>query len=235
MSAGACLPARLPRGDTATGKPTFGGQQAATERNIPLRDAFSSLQTRLTFGGGEGALSLPRLRGPRSSMDLGSSRIWSPPAQCSPTSASPSLSPHGREGLISVSQCFESDGEKCCHMTKRNQASGTQLNTELAGRCFPATLSPIPVCTHIGPTALLTITAHRGQWSGGGQHCPVCPSGSSVSQPSQSSWHRRPRWWRSPCRSASCCPRHSGWDKPGEGELKTPAGPGGRSVACNPH
>lgn len=82
--------------------------------------------------------------------------------------------------------------------------------------------------------ALLTIRARRGPWSGGSQHCPVSPSESSASQPSQSSWHRHPRWWKSRCHSANCCPQHSEWGKPGGGEPKTPASPVGRSAACNP-
>lgn len=90
-----------------------------------------------------------------------------------------------------------------------------------------------PLC--LGLTALLTIRARHGLWSGGDQCCPVSPSVSFVSQPSQSSWHRHPRWWRSRCHSASCYPQHSEWDKPGGGELKTPASPVGRSAACNPH
>lgn len=120
-------------------------------------------------------------------------------------------------------------------MAKRNEAPGTHPNMLLTGRCFPAALSPVPGTTCPGPTALLTVRARRGLWSGGSQHRPASPSVSSASQPSQSSWCHRPRWWRSRCRSASCCPQRSGWDKPAGGEPKTPAGPGGRSAACNPH
>lgn len=78
------------------------------------------------------------------------------------------------------------------------------------------------------------LRAHHGQRSAGSPRHPAGPSGSSVSPSSPSAWSRRPRWWRSRCRSASCCPRRSGWDKPGGGEPRTPAGPAGRSAACSP-
>lgn len=172
-------------------------------------------------------------------MDSGSGRTWSPgllqpSAAPRGASVSPSLSPPGREGLVPLG-CLESDGESWCHMAKRNEVPGTHPNMSLAGRCFPAALSPVPGTTRLGPMALLTVRARRGLWSGGSQHRPASPSASSASQPSQSSWCHHPRWWRSRCHSASCCPQRSGWDKPGGGEPKTPAGPGGRSAACNPH
>lgn len=78
------------------------------------------------------------------------------------------------------------------------------------------------------------LRAHHGQRSAGSPRHPAGPSGSSVSPSSPSAWSRHPRWWRSRCRSASCCPRRSGWDKPGGGEPRTPAGPAGRSAACSP-
>lgn len=61
------------------------------------------------------------------------------------------------------------------------------------------------------------------------------PSWLGTAGPSRSTPLRRPRWWRSPCRSGSLGRPCSAWGTGGGDPLRMPASPASQNTTCNPH